>query len=254
MSERKLDHLRILEAVAGEPRSMSASELAAAAELPKATAYRLLDDLVEAGWLISTGRPQRFRASLRVAALGIMALKRNFVRDVVLSNAIALAQTTGHRCMIAFYENGEVVYTDSVEVLGDRIMPALYGERAPAASTSAGKVLLAAQPPEEIDRVVARGLPRLASRTLTDPAQIRMEIEMAGTRGYAISDGEYTDLASGISAPVYDSTGMAVAALGITGPSPLTESFLPAVLRPLLGFATKASIELGAVRGDRIPT
>lgn len=84
---------------------------------------------------------------------------------------------------------------------------------------SAGKVLLAFMPPEELEEL----LPTLDMRpmtphTITDRAQLRAEIEAVRERGTAYSAGERVSGGLGVSAPVLDDRGYVVAAISVLSP------------------------------------
>jgi DNA-binding IclR family transcriptional regulator len=85
---------------------------------------------------------------------------------------------------------------------------------------SAGKVLLAFMPADERERVLADvRLTAMTANTITDRTTLNTELEKVARQGYAISHGERVDGAVGVSAPILDATGRALAALSVLGPS-----------------------------------
>ena len=85
---------------------------------------------------------------------------------------------------------------------------------------SAGKVLLAFMPSDERERVLKDlRLTAVTDTTITDLDQLRVELEKVVDTGYAISHGERVAGAVGVSAPVLDASGRALASLSVLGPS-----------------------------------
>lgn len=241
--------LAAVECLASSPRPMAAAELATMLGVSRASAYRILDDLEQAGWVASTGSPKRYALTLHFAQLGVAPL-RNAVRTTVLPHAIALARTFQCVCQVAFYEAGDVVYTDAIEVDGDRIHPSIVMHRAPAAATASGKILLAFQPEAERERVIARGLPHLTPRTKTAPNDIRSDLDTCRTRGFGIAFYELQHPKGAISFPVFDSEGNVVAALGAIAPGLIEtdeamQAFCGLAEEPLRRHSLRASVELG---------
>jgi DNA-binding IclR family transcriptional regulator len=231
--------------LAGRDAPASAREVAMATGIPRATAYRLLADLAEAGWVAEVGNPRGFVPTFRVAELGLSWMKHNRVRDVTLPHLIELARHAGRVCFIAFYDRGDVFYTDAVEVVGDRVMPLLRGERLHPATTASGKVVLAFQDQGEIERVLARPIPRAGPRTKTDPAEVAEELRLTRERGYALSEAEHNAESSGVAAPVFDQSGGLAAAIGVVGPVPMPADFRSTTLELTRQAAARASAELG---------
>lgn len=237
--------LEILEHVAVCPDGCTLREITDATGVSRATAYRTVEALVNEGWLIASGSPARFSASRRVAQLGLVVLRHDRVREAVLPNAIDLARAVGCVCMLAFYEDGDAVYTDAIEVFAERVMPTPNGIRTPSYTTACGTILLANQSTEEIDRVLRRAVEQPPAGVQIDPEEVRAEVRASLARGYAISRREYRATASGIAVGVFGRQGRIVAAVGVHSDPGVDEEFLGRVLPPAMAFSHKASLELG---------
>lgn len=239
--------LSILAHVAEQGDGVTVRQLVTSLGLSRATCYRMLEDLTGDGWLIATDQdpPRRYRVSLRVAQMGLATLRTSRVREVALPAAIDLARVTGRVTMLAFYEAGDVVYTDAVEIFGERILPILSGVRAAAPMTGSGKVLLAFQDEAEIERVIRRGVPKLTDRTKTDPDEIRKDIMKCRELGFGLSDREYTPQTGGISVPVFGADGKVACAVGIEAPVPVRDEWVEENVGRAKSVASRASAELG---------
>lgn len=240
-----LTHLHILRVLASGYEPMSARDVSTHVGVSRATAYRALEELGEEGWLIVEGSPRRYAPSLRLAQLGIGALRHNPVRELLLPHAIELARLTRRVCGLAFYERGEVVYTDAIEIYAERTFPVVMCDRSPATTKAAGKILLAHQPAEEIESVLAAGIPKLTRHTKTDPDELRAELEQIRAQRWAHANREAQDDSVGIAVAVFNANGEAVAALGVNLLLPVEAQNQRDLVRIAQSLAVRASIELG---------
>jgi DNA-binding IclR family transcriptional regulator len=75
-------------------------------------------------------------------------------------------------------------------------------------------------PEVEIDAIIQeKGLPKLCTNTITNPATLKVELERVRSEGYALSFEETDPGAWGVAAPVRDWKGEIVGAVGIAGPA-----------------------------------
>ena len=148
------------------------------------------------------------------------------------------------------------IYIDQVETESIIKMRARLGSRGPAYCTGSGKVLLASLPDEELDRLLdGRILKRYTTRTITDPARLRQELERIRRDGFALDFGEMEPAVRCAAAPIRDYDDQVFCAVSISGPSTRIEGerlrsiLVPAVLRA----AQEITKELGgpAPRGFR---
>ena len=89
------------------------------------------------------------------------------------------------------------------------------GRRVPPHGSVVGKVFLA----EGVLPLPDGTLERLAHHTITDPAELRRDLERTRTRGYATAVDELEDGLWSVAAPVRDAGGTVVAALSVSGPT-----------------------------------
>lgn len=241
--------LSVLRKLAQADCPVRIGELESELNASRSSLYRITRDLAEAGWLRAEGSPTRYSVTWATIELGLSGLSRHRVRDVIIPQGIEFSRISGHGCAVAFYDRGEVIWTDRIRVTGPRVSVSLAWRRAPAACVSSGKILLAFQPQEEIRRVAEQGLPRLTERTKTTESEILADIAETYARGYGLSDREHTDRA-GIAFPIRDGYGNALAALAVTTNEGETlDQMCASVLEIARQYAEIASAEMG-----RIPT
>jgi DNA-binding IclR family transcriptional regulator len=130
-----------------------------------------------------------------------------------------LADAVEELTYLAYRVGDEVLNVEQVP--GPHLVQSVgwQGRRTPLHSTSAGKIFLAHMPEKELERVLAEGLSGTTSRTITDPADLRYELETVREQGYATAYEELEEGTNAIAVPITSPNGQVVAAIGVVGPS-----------------------------------
>ena len=205
---------QVLDAFTPESPQLGAREVPRRTGLPATTCLRLLQALVEEGFLDRSG--DRYRpgvALLRWArtaseGLDLVALATPVLRE--------LRDVTGESACL-FLRHGSSHTCVAVEQTPHSVIHVLrVGQSLPLHAGSAGRVFLAfdsdAPRPEDL------ALPGLTDRTLTDPDLLREAVEETRRAGYAVTVEERSVGAASLSAPVLDAAGDLAAVLGIASP------------------------------------
>ena len=207
--------LDILAAFGAEHRSMSLSEVAAAAGLARPTARRLLLTLEELGYVRS--RAGTFELTPKVMSLGMSYVSSLGLWDIARPHMEALVARTGESSSMAQLDGADIVYVARVSVPKLIALRVDIGTRFPAVQTSQGKVLLAALPPDQVAAVVAQpsrsGLPPYIGR---QAGPLRDELAEIRARGWALADEELAPGVRSVAVPVRDGAGTVRAAMNVT--------------------------------------
>jgi IclR family acetate operon transcriptional repressor len=204
-------------------------ELAAAAELPKSTASRLLATLEQHGLVEQEGERGGFRPGPVIQRHAGRARERR-LRELAEGPMAVLAEHTGETINLAVPGEGgvhHVAQTDGRHFLGTTQW---IGRNVPYHCTANGKVLLAAGaaqlPPGHLEA--------LTSRTIVDRRVLDMELASIREDGFAVAAEELELGLSAVAAPVFDSGGQVVAALSVSGPTLRLSPRRVAELRPIV--------------------
>ncbi|WP_280218221.1 IclR family transcriptional regulator [Nocardia neocaledoniensis] len=122
--------------------SLGLAEVVARTGLPRSTAHRMLDRLVQLRWLRREGRS--YSLGIRLMELGSLAVHQNRVHAASVEHLQQLYRATGMVVHLAVLDGTDVVYLDKI---GGRLaarVPTRVGGRLPAAKSALGKALLAA--------------------------------------------------------------------------------------------------------------
>ena len=210
--------------VANQADGMSFTDIVVATGTPKASAHRILHELVDVGILAYTPQTGRYRGSLKLAALGSEVMAQFDLRALVHPYLQALHEETGHTCHVGMRDGEGGVYLDKIEPSGYGIkLFSEVGKRFPLHCTGMGKVLLAHGGSALQERVLSRPLEAVTNRTITDPALLRAELESIRKLGYAEDREEITRGVMCVAAPIFAVGDEVVAAASVTFPSYVSE-------------------------------
>ncbi|MFI6096061.1 IclR family transcriptional regulator [Lentzea sp. NPDC051213] len=195
---------------------LTLTELSQRADLPLTTAYRLVTELTKAGALART--PTGYVVGQRLWQLGTLApVQTDLTRlaSPFLHDFYAGTLATVH---MAVRDGLKVLYLDRIS--GQRSVPVVseIGTRLPLHPTGVGKVLLA-HAPEAVQRKALSQLERVTAYTITQPAQLKAQLDRVLVDGYATTYEEMTLGACSVAVPILRGGTEVVAALGIVVPS-----------------------------------
>jgi IclR family transcriptional regulator, acetate operon repressor len=216
--ERALDALEFF-ALAG-PEGVTLTELAGQLAISKSSAFALLQTLIARGFAADSGTRQnrRYRLGMALAKLGDAAEAQAPLVSVATPILQSLTGETGLTTRLVVPDGPYAVVIARVDAPGTVRFASHLGKREYPHCTSAGKALLAALPPERARALAAEaGMPARTSRTITDPAALLRDLELAAARGYAIDDEEDAEGVFCVGAAVHDRAGKCVAAISGTG-------------------------------------
>jgi IclR family pca regulon transcriptional regulator len=224
------------------------SELAAKTGLTRATARRFLITLIELGYVESDGRV--FRLTPRVLELGYSFLSGLGFPDVALPHLERLVAEVDESSEASVLDGEDIVYVVRVPSTAVVTVAINVGARMPAHATSMGKVLLAALPDSQLDAYLARAkLRRYLPRTVTDPVELRTQLERVRAEGYAIVDQELEEGLVAVAAPVHGRGGSTIGAVNLSSHvvRRSVDSLREELLEPLLRTARQIEADLAGV-------
>jgi len=224
--------LRVLELFGGGQQPMTLSDLAKAADLPRATARRILFTFERAGFVESDGK--LFRLTPRVLVLASSYLASNHVVSVLQPALDKLSSEAQEISSMAILDGNDVVFI--ARASPTRIFSAGIdvGYRLPAFCTSVGRVLLSRLSDGELASALDKmDLAPLTPFTLTDRKLLLKAIVADRAQGYSLVDREAEPGFRSISVPVRRYDGAIVAAINMgahvdrVSAAEMVENFLP---------------------------
>jgi DNA-binding IclR family transcriptional regulator len=205
--------LGLLAAFDDEHRSLSLTELAQRADMPLATAHRLVGELVRGEALVRRADGD-YVVGRRMWDLGLLAPVETGLRHAASPFLHDLYGATLATVHLAVRDGASVLYVERVSGHASVPVVSQVGSRLPMHATGVGKVLLA-YAPEEVRTEVLGNLTRVTPYTVTQPGRLLEQIRRVHSDGYATTSEEMSLGACSVAVPVRSSDGGVVAALGI---------------------------------------
>ena len=252
---RGLDVIRAFQP--GQP-AMSLAKVAGAAGLARPTARRILLTLEQMGYVRAVEpleqmgdvravdrkpvdrKPvdRKYELTPRVLELGMSYVLSRNLWEVARPHMERLVARTHESSSIAQLDGPDIVYVARVAVPKIVALAVTIGTRFPAMQTSLGKVLLAALPPEEVERVLAEpSRSGIAPRIVPGGEERAATLREVRARGWALTDEELAAGIRSVAAPLRDGDGQVIASLNVnthaaeTPVEVLTGEYLPLLLQ-----------------------
>ncbi|MGW7267752.1 IclR family transcriptional regulator [Streptomyces sp. NPDC054842] len=204
--------LDLVEAVARAPRPPRLTDLAEEVGLHRATAYRVLLDLVRRGWVLRAG--DRYLPGTAVLGLS-SAAARNSLTAIARPVLAALSEDTGMMVNLQVPEADQARVIDVVRPERLAMITHLMGEALPVHRFAGPLALVAALPPDA--RAPYLRLAEEAGHPLTGPEGLLADIERTERSGFAVEHGRNEQLVASVSRAVVPTPGAPVCALTVVG-------------------------------------
>ncbi|MFC4006216.1 IclR family transcriptional regulator C-terminal domain-containing protein [Nonomuraea purpurea] len=215
---------------------MTLTEVATAAGLARPTARRILLTLQELGYARS--EQGGYALTPRVLELGVTYVRSMGLWEMARPHMERLVAQTHESSSIAQLDGSDIVYVARVAVPKIVTLSVQIGTRFPAMQTSLGKVLLAALPPADVDRVLAEpSRSGVEPRRRPDRAAREAALREVRAKGWALTDEELALGIRSVAAPLRDGLGNVIAAINVnahaaeTSVERLTGEHLPLLLQ-----------------------
>lgn len=233
-----------------EDRRVSLADLAQKAMTSKTTAHRLLQTMVELGYVEQDPETEKYGLTLKLFSLGARSLNEHADMLKVADSAMGkLSRATGEAVNLGILDDRDqrVVYIHKYDSVFNLSMKSTLGLRNPLHSTSLGKALLAWRDEEEIrDRVAKMEFVSRAPNTITDSAAFIAELAQTRERGFAEEIEESEAGVRCMAVPIFNHLGKPIAAMSISFPLfRFQEARRPEYISLLIEASATASHALG---------
>jgi DNA-binding IclR family transcriptional regulator len=210
--------LRVLDLFTLDRPSWSVTEIARELEMPTATAHRIVRALEARSYLGRDGT--RYRLGFAAIDLGRRATASVDLRSRLRGVLRELATATGETALLTVYDESRhgSLCVDRIETTHSLRLTIEIGRVTPIHAGASAKALLAYLDEGTIEDVMSGELVGLAPGTITDPAELRRQLEEIRRRGWAQSFEENNMGAWGIAAPILVG-GRVIASIGFAAPA-----------------------------------
>jgi IclR family transcriptional regulator, KDG regulon repressor len=211
---------RILDVFASADTELRVTDISQQARLDKSTVSRILASLSSAGYLEKNESNKAYSLSWKWHKLGNAVMNRYFdIRVAAVPFLDELAKETDEIVHLAVLDKTEAVSLEKRGRSRALTIGTQVGGRAPAHASSLGKVLISSMTEEELSRTFGRTpLVRLTGKTISNVSELLKEVKKIKKQGYAFDDEECHEGVQCLAAPVTDSNGTIIAAIGVSAP------------------------------------
>ncbi|MFT4288793.1 IclR family transcriptional regulator [Nocardioides sp.] len=180
--------LDLIEAVAEHAGQLSIAEIAAFTDLPAPTVHRLMQTLVDRGYMQQTANRQ-YALGVRLVPLGAAAGRR--MADHAVTVLADLVDAIGESANLAVLSGDHAEYVAQAPSKHSMRMFTEVGRRVELHCTGVGKAMLAQLAPDQVRTIARRvGLPGYTPHTLTTETALLADLGLIRERGYALDEQE----------------------------------------------------------------
>jgi len=199
---------------------LSFARIVEASGVPKASAHRLLSELVGLAVLTIDSQTRHYHGGLLLAQIGASVTANYDLRSATRPLLQKLHEATGHVATLGILNNDCGIYIDKIESsnFGLRLHSEI-GKSFPLHCTAMGKVLLCHSDTELIRRICNRKLDAYTTETIVDSKVLRQELKKVKDKGYAVDREEITRGFVCVAAPIFNFERKVVGAMSCTFPS-----------------------------------
>jgi DNA-binding IclR family transcriptional regulator len=246
--------LSILQAFDETRLELGVTEISQLTSIDKSTVYRLLNGLQQGGLIEQDPDTTKYYLGFDLVRLAGLALHRLELPRIARPHLRELAHLSQETVSLSVLTDDDKII--NIEgVTSPRMVRNVgwIGREMPIHAVSGGKVMMAHLPDQRVDHILARGLARYTERTVTDPGNLRQELERIRQVGYGTAEEELEIGLSAVAAPIWNHEGHVVAIISVSGPS----FRLPQERLMELGTVTKQAADtisgkMGYVRQDHL--
>ncbi len=212
---------KVLEVFSNDLEDLTLSEVAELASLDAGTTFRLLNTLVDLGYVQRDARSRRFALTLKVLDLGFNAIGRRDIRAIARPVLRRLVGSVGEAVSFAVLEGTDVLYIERVRAGLVRLgVDIRIGTAIPAHISVIGQSILAFLPDAELAAYKA------ASKAVHHDFRDKRSIEdvlptltVAREQGYLLGPSTLTEGLSLLAVPVLDCDGLPMGAVSVAAPT-----------------------------------
>lgn len=205
--------LAIFDAYDNDHLSLSLQEIAERIRMPKTTAFRLVNTLERAGYLIRRDN-QQYCLSLKLARLGGLVRSTLSIREIARPVMLQVNDQTSETITLNAIVGNDRMVLEVVDTPAPLMSMARQGQQMPLLLGAASRIMMAYMGSEELDRVLQAN----ADADL-DRSALERELARYQRQGYALTRGQRVSGLTAIAVPIFDMKGDVRHSLALTGPS-----------------------------------
>lgn len=222
---------KILEYYASQREEyLSLTEISQATHMHKTTVYRILRTLQSVGWIEQSDANGKYRLGTGILLVASAVSVHNTTRGLISEEMHKLSELHNETIVLSALRGSTGICVDMLKSRHSLSIVPENGYIVPLHIGATGKTLLAAQPPETIERI-------LAEFPEDSAAELRNKVEEIQKAGYAVTEGEVDMGVAAVAVPLVMADG--IYTLSISGPAERMQQLGYGVLKESLQAAAE---------------
>jgi DNA-binding IclR family transcriptional regulator len=210
--------MRVLKFLASQPDPVPLDRIMRACELPRSTAYHLVNAMIEEGFVTHIAEERRFCLGVAAFEVGSGFSRQEPLQRLARRHLAGLVDRVGQSAHLAVPHGRDVLYVVEERAPGRPPLVTEVGVRLPAHLTASGRAILAALPTAQV-RALYPDREAFVQRHGSGPSSLsalRTILAETRQRGLATEHGEITPGFASLAAAVLDHNDMPIAGVAVT--------------------------------------
>ncbi|MFD2626866.1 IclR family transcriptional regulator [Salibacterium salarium] len=201
-----------------EHESLSLNDIMHLSATPKTSAYRMVNALVEMGFL-EKNKDGQYKLGLAFLEFGQLVTNRLDLRKIAFPIMQRLRDDVKEAVNLVVKDQNEAIYIEKLDTNQPVRLFTKIGKRSPLYAGACPRILLAYSPKDQIeDYIKNTALTAVSSGTITNSETLQQTLVQTQSDGYTISHSELEENTTAVAAPIFDSSHRIIAGLSIAGP------------------------------------
>lgn len=215
-ADRVLD---IFELFAEEQDTLSLTDISRKLGMPTSSAYKLLQNLLNRGYLETDKHGKTFRLGYKLFEIGSKVSRNSDYATEFQHVASRIINDINESVFLSIRNGDKVLYIAEKQSTHPVRFVSHLGMQLPLHATAMGKVLLSGLSDDEVLRLYPNNeLGKLTEHTLADMPELLAQLRHIRQEGVAFSSGEAVQGIRCVAAPITNATGQVVAAMSVSIP------------------------------------
>jgi len=227
--------------------SLSLKEITKGSNLPKPTAYRILNTLQQLNYVDFDPSTQQHSLSAKFLAIANRVINRSDIIGITKPHMIQLREEFGETVNLAKLIDKDMFFLNIVESKHQFRYVDTIGDKAPLHSTAIGKAVIAFLPDDELLKIFKEyTYSQFSKNTIKNFSELKQNLIIVREAGISIDNEEGHEGVICIGAPIFDSSHLPVAGISISIPKiRAKKALIEKIKNDLPKVGIQISLELG---------
>jgi len=236
----------IIESFTFKEPLLSLVEIADKTGLPLATVHRILNTIMERGYIEKDKKTGRYKLGMEFIRVGGIVVHSIDLVCVATPFLEELAKTTELNVNLSVYDRGKALCLINIESFHKFGYEIKVGQKLPIYAGALSKVIFAHLSDEEIMQIISQDLELFTPETISKKEELLRELTTIKENGYSFSKGELSLGVKAFGHPVFNYENNLIGGIAISGPEFFVkEEKESELIQDLKKAATLISGELG---------